>query len=139
MGQRTDAPPLSRSLPLPPSRPLSPPAPPSPEETECEGTTNTTNADKSNDASEADSRNEGSECKEKEILKILNEKNDIHLIKIKDRSKTDTKHLAQLKYQLTKYDSKMVAQFKKRGQRTDAPPPSRPLPLPPSRPLSLPA
>ena len=97
----------SRPLPPPPSRPLPPPP------------TNTTNADKRNDSSEADSTNEGSECEEKEILNILNEKNYILCIKRKDRSITDTNLLVQLNRQLKKYDSKIVAQFKKRGQRTD--------------------
>ena len=64
--------------------------------TEADSTNNVSEADSTNDVSEADSTNDVSEPTtniEKEMFKIL-KKNNILCIKVKERSKTQTRHLA---------------------------------------------
>ena len=66
---------------------------------------NATEADSTNNASEADSTNDVSEPTtniEKEMFKIL-KKNNILCIKVKDRNKTQTRHLNNLNYQFRKH------------------------------------
>ena len=75
-----------------------------------ERTNNATEADSTNDVSEADSTNDVSEPTtniEKEMFELLKKKKNILCIKLKDRSKTQTKHLKELDYQLKKH-SKIV-------------------------------
>ena len=61
------------------------------------------------------------------MLKILKEKNNIYCIKVKDRSKTQTKRIAQFNYKLRKHPEivhmllNKFPQLKiKRGQMTAA-------------------
>ena len=77
--------------------------------TEADSTNDVSEADSTNDVSEADSTNDVSEPTtniEKEMFELLKKKN-ILCIKLKDRSKTQTKDLKELDYQLKKH-SKIV-------------------------------